>query len=146
MSKFDRLPDRAMDIANTVGYRIRHAIPSDVGDRFRDAMPSNLGDRVRRALPSRAGGLLEAGVAIGALKTGGRAATTFARRNPAVMVAVIAGAGLLWFADHRRRAKKADRELLEGSSSRVDVTEVGDEPVTETYGSSGFHSAKPTSV
>lgn len=146
MSKFDRFPERAMDLANTVGDRIRHAMPSDVGDRIRDAMPSHLGKRVRQAFPSRSGGILEAGVALGALKTGGRAATTFARRNPAVMVAVIAGAGLMWYADHRRRAKKAERELLEGSSSRVDVTDVGDEPVTETYGSGVKHTGQASSV
>ncbi|QOY62744.1 hypothetical protein INQ40_12895 [Lysobacter sp. H21R4] len=132
MSRFDRLPDRAMNLANDVGDRIRHAMPSDVGARIRDAMPSNVGDRVRRALPSRAGGLLEAGVALGAMKTAGRTATVFVRRNPTIAVAALAGAGLLWYAAHRRD-QKAERGLIEGRSRRVDVTAVGDEPVTETH-------------
>ncbi len=122
MSRFDRLPDRALELANSVGDRIRHAMPSDVGDR------------VRRALPSRSGGLLEAGVALGAMKTGGRVATMFVRRNPAVAVAVIAGAGLLWYAAHRR-AQKAERSLIEGRSRRVDVTQARDERVSESHGS-----------
>lgn len=121
MSRFDRLPDRAIELANNVGDRIRHAMPSGVGGRIREAMPSHLGDRVRSALPSRAGGLLEAGVALGAMKTGGRVATAFVRRNPAIAVAAIAGAGLLWYAAHRR-AQKAERGLLEGRSRRVDAT------------------------
>ncbi|WP_052497601.1 hypothetical protein [Lysobacter sp. A03] len=132
MSKFDRLPDRAMDLANDVGDRIRHAIPSNVGDRIRDVMPSNVGKRVRGALPSRAGGLLEAGVALGALKTAGRTATVFVRRNPTIAVAALAGAGLLWYAAHRR-AQKAERGLIEGRSRRVDVTAVADEPISERH-------------
>lgn len=121
MSRFDRLPDRALELANTVG------------DRLRDAMPADVGDRVRRALPSRAGGLLEAGVALGAVKTGSRVATRFVRRNPAIAVAAIAGAGLLWYAAHRR-AQNAERRLLEGGSRGVDVTAVADERISETYG------------
>lgn len=119
MSKFDRLPDRAKDLAHDVGDRIRHAMPSDVGKRVRDA------------LPSRAGGLLEAGVALGAMKTAGRTATVFVRRNPTIAVAALAGAGLLWYAAHRR-AQKAERGLIEGRSRRVDVTAVADEPISET--------------
>lgn len=114
MSRFDRLPDRALELAH------------NVGDRFRDAVPDDVGDRVRRALPSRAGGLMEAGVALGAMKTGGRVATAFVRRNPAVVVAVIAGGGLLWYAAHRR-AKKAERGLLESRSHRTGDTLEHDE-------------------
>lgn len=121
MSRFDRLPDRAYELANNVGDRIRRSVPSDVGDRILDAIPSRLSDRVRSALPSRSGGLLEAGVALGAMKTGGRVATAFVRRNPAVAVAAIAGAGLLWYVAHKR-AQKAERGLLEGRSQRVDAT------------------------
>lgn len=135
MSRFDRFPDRAVELANSVCE-----LANSVGDRLRGAMPSDVGDRVRRALPSRAGGLLEAGVALGALKTGSRAASLFVRRNPTVAVAALAGAGLLWYAAHRR-AQKAERGLLEGRSRRVDVTAVRDEPITETFdGSTGRHS------
>lgn len=135
MSRFDQLPDRALELA------------SNVGDRIRDAMPSDVGDRVRRALPSRAGGLLEAGVALGALKTGGRAATLYVRRNPAVAVAALAGAGLLWYAAHRR-AQKAERSLLEGRSRRVDVTSGRDERASEAGNkdSDDATSAKPGAV
>ncbi len=126
MSRFDRFPDRAVELANSMGE-----LANSVGDRLRGAMPNDVGDRVRRALPSRAGGLLEAGVALGALKTGSRAASLFVRRNPTVAVAALAGAGLLWYAAHRR-AQKAERGLLEGRSRRVDVTAVRDEPVSES--------------
>ncbi|MEO6171229.1 MAG: hypothetical protein ABIO84_09890 [Lysobacter sp.] len=129
MSRFDRFPDRAVELANSVGE-----LANSVGDRLRGAMPSDVGDRVRRALPSRAGGLLEAGVALGALKTGTRAASLFARRNPTVAVAALAGAGLLWYAAHRR-AQKAERGLLEGRSRRVDATVPGDESVSQTFDS-----------
>jgi hypothetical protein len=84
-----------------------------------------MGSNVRDALP-RAGQLLEAGAKLGVLKTGARVAGTFVRRNPAVVAAAIAGAGLLWYAA-RRRARQAeqgngrDREAIEGSARRVDA-------------------------
>ncbi|MGY0799730.1 hypothetical protein ACW7G0_11845 [Lysobacter sp. A286] len=104
MSRFDHLPDRALDLASQVGDRIRHAIPTT-------------------AKQLRNGGLLEAGVALGALKTGGRVATTFIRRNPAVAVAAAAGAGLLWYAA-RRRARQAENAAIEGKATRVETRRV----------------------
>jgi hypothetical protein len=86
-------------------------------------LASAMGSNVRDALP-KAGHLLEAGAALGVLKTGARAAGTFARRNPAVVAAAVAGAGLLWYAA-RRRAKRAEqgeeREAIEGSARRVEA-------------------------
>src|SRR5690606_3417797 len=54
-------------------------------------------------LPSRAAQLkqlkwVETGAALAALQTGGRIATRFVRRNPAVTAAAVAGAGLLYLA------------------------------------------------
>lgn len=111
MSRFDRISDRALDFAGDVGDRIRHAIPDDMGQR------------IRGALPSRAGGLLETGVALGAMRTGAKAAGGFARRHPAVLAATVAGAGLLWYASHRRRKQQAQArsgQVHEGSARRLD--------------------------
>jgi hypothetical protein len=79
---------------------------------------------MRHALP-RAGQLLDAGAKLGVVKTGARVAATFARRNPAVIAAAVAGAGLLWYAA-RRRAKRAEQgngkgETIEGSARRVEA-------------------------
>lgn len=106
MSRFDNLPDRALDMATNVSDRIRHAMPTN---------------KQRQNILN--GGLLEAGVALGALKTGGRVASIFIRRNPAIAVAAAAGAGLLWYAAHRR-AKKAENAPIEGNSKRVETRRV----------------------
>ena len=88
-------------------------------------LASSMGDNVRHALP-KAGQLLDAGAKLGVLKAGARVAGTFVRRNPVVVAAAVAGAGLLWYAA-RRRAKQAeqgngrDREAIEGSARRVDA-------------------------
>lgn len=109
MTRFDRISDRALDFAGDVGDRIRHAIPDDMGNRLRGA------------LPSRAGGLLETGVALGAMRTGAKAAGGFARRHPAVLAATVAGAGLLWYAAQRRKKQQArNGHTYEGSARRLD--------------------------
>lgn len=102
MSRFDdlRLPGRARELANTVGERVRHA------------------------MPSRAGGLLETGVALGALQTGSRVAVGFIRRNPVVAVALAAGAGALWYAAHRK-ARQAENAPIEGTAKRVEARRAG---------------------
>ncbi len=102
MSRFDhlRLPDRARELAHTVGSRVRHA------------------------LPNNAGGLLETGVALGALRTGGRVAVSFVRRNPVVVVALAAGAGALWYAAHRK-ARQAENAPIEGTAKRVEARRAG---------------------
>ena len=109
MSRFDRISDRALDFAGGVGDRVRHAIPTDMGDRLRGA------------LPSRAGGLLETGVALGAMRSGAKVAGGFARRHPAVLAATVAGAGLLWYAAQRRKKQQARHgSTYEGSARRLD--------------------------
>ena len=58
------------------------------------------------------------GAALGVARTGGKAVLGFARRNPVIAVAAVAGAGLLWYAA-RRRAQQAEDGAIEGQSRRV---------------------------
>ena len=90
MNQLSNLPERAMHLAGQVG------------------------DGLRSAVPGKAMQWVETGAALAALKTGGRVATKFVKRNPAIAVAAVAGAGLLWMAA-RRRAK---REEEGGGDSR----------------------------
>lgn len=99
MNKLSSLPERALDLVGTVG------------------------DSIRQAVPNSAIKWVETGAALTALKTGGRVATKFVKRNPAVAVAAAAGAGLLWYMA-RRRAKRAEREnggAIEGTSTRIEA-------------------------
>ncbi len=80
-----------------------------------------LGDGLRKAVPGKAMQWVETGAAIGAVRTGTRMATTFVRRNPVLATAVIAGAGLLWFAARQRAKEQAAREPVEGSATRVEA-------------------------
>ncbi|KQZ59351.1 MULTISPECIES: hypothetical protein [unclassified Lysobacter] len=95
MSKLNSLPDRAMELVATVGESLKQ-------------------------VPGSAGKLLEAGVVLGAVKTGARVAGGFVRRNPAIAVAAVAGAGLLWLAA-RHRAKRNRDEPIEGSAKRIEA-------------------------
>lgn len=99
MSTIERLPGRALELA------------------------TQLGDGIKSRVPERALKWVETGAALGAAKTGARVATKFVRRNPAIAVAAIAGAGLLWYAA-RRRAKQAEDGAIEGQSRRVDAKRV----------------------
>ncbi|RDZ26535.1 hypothetical protein [Lysobacter silvisoli] len=95
MSKLNSLPERAMELVSAVGESLKQA-------------------------PGSAGKLLEAGVVLGAVKTGARVAGGFVRRNPAIAVAAVAGAGLLWLAA-RHRAKARAEAPIEGSAKRIDA-------------------------
>ncbi|MFC5578774.1 hypothetical protein ACFPOA_12230 [Lysobacter niabensis] len=101
MNRIESISERALELASSMGSNVRHALPT-------------------------AGQLLGAGAKLGVLKTGARVAGTFVRRNPAVVAAAVAGAGLLWYAA-RRRAKQAEqgngrnREAIEGSARRVEA-------------------------
>jgi hypothetical protein len=96
MNRIDTLSERALELAQVVGDNVKHAIP-------------------------RAGQLLDAGAKLGVVKAGARVAGTFARRNPVLLAAAVAGAGLLWYAA-RRRAKRAENgEAIEGSARRVEA-------------------------
>ena len=99
MNTFERFPERAMELASRVG------------------------DGIRDAVPDRAVKWVETGAALGALRSGTRVAGKFARRNPTLLVAAAAGAGLLWYAA-RRRARKHDgvgNEAIEGRSRRIEA-------------------------
>jgi len=99
MSTIERLPGRALELATHVGEGIKARVPD-------------------RALK-----WVETGAALGAAKTGARVATKLVRRNPAIAIAAVAGAGLLWYAA-RRRAKQAEAGAIEGQSRRVEAKRV----------------------
>lgn len=99
MSKLNSLSGRALDLVGSVG------------------------DGIRQAVPDSAIKWVETGAALTALKTGSRVGIKFVKRNPAVAVAALAGAGLLWYVA-RRKAKQAQRNgngAIEGSSTRVEA-------------------------
>ncbi|HET7358771.1 MAG TPA: hypothetical protein VFJ04_01365 [Rhodanobacteraceae bacterium] len=100
MGKFTTIPDRALALADSAGENLRQIVPAGAGKWF------------------------QAGAKVGALRGGARVAGAFVRRNPAMLVAAAAGAGLLWYAAHRRarRAEQAGRadSALEGSARRVE--------------------------
>lgn len=84
------------------------------------SLASQVGDGLKTAIPGSAGKWLQTGVALGAAKTGTRVATHLARRNPGMVAAAAAGAGLLWFLA-RRQQKKSEREAIEGRATRVEA-------------------------
>lgn len=97
----DRALERALELASNAGDSLKHA-----------------GSSLRHAAP-HAGDWLKTGAAIGAVKTGGRAAGKFAKRNPAVTVAAaVAGLGLIGYAVYRKR-KRDQVAALDGSAERV---------------------------
>lgn len=91
----------------------------DAQDRALELI-GEIGDGLRKRVPDKAMQWVETGAALGAIKTGGRIATRFVRRNPVLATAAIAGAGLLWYAA-RRRAKQAENGPIEGSATRIDA-------------------------
>jgi hypothetical protein len=104
MSKLTSLPERALELASAVGDNLRHAVPS-VGQS--------------------AGKWLETGAKLSVLKGGAQVAGKFVRRNPVLVAAAVAGAGLLWYAA-KRRARKAENgsdehAAIEGSAKRVEA-------------------------
>ena len=80
----------------------------------------NAGGAISDHVPDRAKALLTSGAALGVMKTGGKVATGFARKNPALMVATVAGAGLAYYLvrRHQKKAQERDR-IIEGQASRV---------------------------
>ena len=107
MGKFDNAQERAMELIGEIG------------------------DGLRRRVPDKAMQWVETGAALGALKTGGRIATKLVRRNPVLAGAAIAGAGLLWYAAHRR-AKQAQDGPIEGTATRVEAKSGNRKPRTRT--------------
>lgn len=101
MIKWHTLSGRALDLAEQVGDNMKMLAP-------------------------RAETLLATGAKLGALKSTARVAGLFVRRHPAVTVATVAGAGLLWYAA-KRRARNAEQgedrggRAIEGRAKRVDA-------------------------
>ncbi len=100
MSKLSDLPERALELASAVSDNIRHAVPG---------------------VTQQAGKWLETGAKLGVLKGGVTVAGKFARRNPVLMAAAVAGAGLLWYAAKRRARQAENGGAIEGSSRRVEA-------------------------
>ncbi|WP_147501293.1 hypothetical protein, partial [Acinetobacter baumannii] len=95
----DRALERALELAHTAGDGLKSA-----GGSLRNA------------------DWIKTGAAIGAVKTGGKAATKFVRRNPAVAVAAAAvGVGLLGYALYRKQQKKkaANGHVVNGQAQRI---------------------------
>lgn len=59
---------------------------------------------------------LGTGAALGLLRSGARVAGRVVRRNPLLVGAVVVGAGVLWYAAHKRAQRKA---VLEGQARRL---------------------------
>ena len=99
MSKLTTITDRAMDLVSQAGTSLQHVVPS-------------------------ASKLLQTGAALGAVKTGGRVAVGFVRRNPVVAVAAALGVGVLAYAAHRKRKRDALNAPIEGKSKRIEAKRV----------------------
>ena len=96
MSRFDAVTGRALEIAG------------------------NVGDSLKGRIPDKAMDWVKTGAALGALKTGSKVAGKFVRRNPVVMVAAAAGAGLILYAV-RRHQNKLNGAAIEGKATRVEA-------------------------
>lgn len=97
---------------------------NDLSSKARDLV-TQVGDGLRDKVPDKAVKWIETGAALGVVKTGGRVAVKFVRRNPVVAVAAAAGAGLLWYAA-KRRAQNAEQRPIDGSATRVDARRISD--------------------
>ncbi len=96
MSKLDNVQDRTLELIGEIGHGLR------------------------KAVPERAVKWVETGAALGVMRTGGKVASKFVRRNPVLAGAAIAGAGLLWFAA-RHRAKRIAEGPIEGTAKRIEA-------------------------
>lgn len=96
MSKLDNVQDRTLELIGEISQGIR------------------------KAVPERAMQWVETGAALGAMRTGGKVATKFVRRNPVLAGVAIAGAGLLWLAA-RHRAKRAAEGPIDGTATRIEA-------------------------
>ncbi len=98
----DRALERALEIAGNAGDGLRHA-----------------GSSLRHAGP-HAADWIKTGAAIGAVKSGGKAAGKFVKRNPAITVAAaVAGLGLIGYAVYRKRKQRQD--VIEGNVERLEA-------------------------
>ncbi len=100
----DRALERALDLAHTAGDGLKSA-----------------GGSLRHLGP-HATDWIKTGAALGAVKTGGKAAGKLVRKNPAVTIAAAAvGVGLLGYALYRKQQKKkaANGQVVDGQAQRI---------------------------
>lgn len=101
----DDFSDKAMDFAHRLGDGLRQA-PDGAGRWLHD-------------VSGGAGQWLRAGMALGAARTGARAAGTVARRHPVALAAAAIGIGAAVYAVARHRRKKAEQEAFGRRSQRM---------------------------
>ncbi len=123
MSKFTDISDRALETALDLVHQAGDGLRS-AGSSVRDLVPSGR---------SKARTLFRNSAALGAVRTGGKVATTFVKRNPVAVGAVAAvGVGLIGYAVFRKYKQKQAVAAIEGSARRL-------EPAT-TRGNAGTRS------
>lgn len=118
----DRALERALDLAHSAGDGLKQA-----------------GGSLRHFGP-QATDWIKTGAALGAVKTGGKVAGKFARRNPAVTIAAAAvGVGLLGYALYRKQQKKkaATGQLVEGQAKRVSARNRRNDTVVDEHSDIG---------
>lgn len=111
----DALPDKAVHLAHRLGDGLRHA-PDGAGRWLSDV--SGEAGKWLNGVPQGASQWLRAGVALGAARTGARAAGTVARRHPVALAAAAVGIGVALYAVSRHRRKKAEQAAFEGRRSQ----------------------------
>ncbi|WCE05726.1 hypothetical protein [Pseudoxanthomonas sp. JBR18] len=126
MSKLSNISDRALETALDLVHQASGGLRS-AGSSVRDMIPS------RRSKTQK---FIRNSAAIGAVRTGSKAAGTFVKRNPVAVSAVAAvGVGLLGYAVFRRYKQK-QAQAIESTSRRL-------EPAT-TRGNAGVRAARAT--
>jgi uncharacterized membrane protein YebE (DUF533 family) len=123
MSKFTDISDRALETALDLVHQAGSGLRS-AGSSVRDLVPSR---------HSRTGRLIKSSAALGAVRTGGKVATSFVKRNPvAIGAAAAVGVGLIGYAVFRKYRQKQAAVAIDGSARRL-------EPAT-TRGNAGLRS------
>ena len=113
----DRALERALELAHTAGDGLKSA-----GGSLRNA------------------DWIKTGAALGAVKIGGKVATKFARRNPAVTIAAAAvGVGLLGYALYRKQQKKkaANGHVVNGQAQRINARDRRNDTVVDEHSDIG---------
>ena len=98
MDKFENLAGRASEFVGQFGTNLKNTAITDKAMKW-----------------------IETGAALGAMRTGTRVATRLVRRNPAMAVAAVAGAGLLWYAARQRPKKQEADAPIEGTAKRIEA-------------------------
>jgi hypothetical protein len=93
-------------------------------------LAGQVGGSIKQAVPGKAMQWIETGAGLAALKTGGRIATRVVRRNPAIAVAAVAGAGLLWLTARHRAKQREQEEASDGKAKRVRARRAPRKPAT----------------